>query len=365
MKSKILRKIIFVIIGTLFCSASLFLTEFAIGSIYTTNCSEAKKVSYAIDAIALSNNATFVDYEFKFENPSGKRLNSRAFFKEEYGIETESVMLVTSKYSHSRIEASDIQAACDGKNFKIDSISSMTNLTFCFDFKCVLTKTTLPKSRVGISESLAKRILNKTSDDDLTKDEILNLSKKILTISINGSILECSVYCYYTKSSNQSYFNRYLNGDFVVFHETEISPSNYNYVLTAVSYNVQVQKILNKLKYPNTDLTISLTDDSCVHKNIDLIITDYINRIKIEKPVLYISLVMFAGFGFFSGFYFLKLKNRYLLFIGSLLLTDLIMLWIFKLVTEPFIVISLSNYFCYISVVLFAILFIKKKYKYE
>lgn len=364
MKIRKFKKIVFAFIGAICCLSSLFATEFALGSVYAICSDTTSKASYAIDAIAQSNNASFINYEFHFDNSEAKRLNSRNFFKDNYDIETESVMLVTSMYSHSKIDFTDVQAIYNDTTFEINSLSLMTNLTSCFDFKCILTKTTLPKRRIGISESLAKKILNKEGDSDITIEEITELSQKVLNVQIDGVNFECSIYCYY-KHSSQSYFDRYLFGDFVVLHETEIVPSSYYYVLTAVSYHSQTKKILNKFIYPNDEFNISIINENLAYKEISSDVNSYINSIYIDHFILYIIAFLFIGVSLFTFFILLKIKNRYLYFICSLLLVDLIKLWVLKFISVPLITISFSNYYCYLVLIMFTILFIKKKYKNE
>ena len=344
------------------CTVSLLTCEFLIGSLFAINHSEIRKASYAIDTIALNNNATFVDYEFPFNNFESQKLNSRSYFREEYDIETESVMLVTSFYSHSRILTKDISITYENSPLLINTAISMTNLTFCFDFNCVLTKTSLPKNRIGISESLAKKILYKDENYEFTDADIYELSQKVINVKLDNLYLECAIYCYYKSSSKQSYFNRYLNGDFIVFHETEISPSKYSYVLTAVSYSQQVYKILNKLKYPDNAFEISLININFEHKNIRNDIKAYIDKLNIRNSFLLYSLCLLVSGGCYVAFVFIKNKNRYLIFILSLVLTDLIKHWILRFTTTPLIFVTFANFHCYLVILLFLILLIKKKY---
>lgn len=366
MKKINFKKIVFFLIGIIACTASLFSFELCFGSLNVLTCGNTRKASYAIDALTAENNAAFVNYNFSFENSDGKRLNSRQFFNDEYDIETESVMLVTSRYSFSKVPSSNINAICDERPLNIDSTLSMTNLTFCFDFKCVLTKSRIAKTKIGISEALAKHILGKDDKSSLDESDLSALALKTISVDLDSYSLDCTIYCYYKQSSVNSFFGRYLYGNFIVFHETEIAPPHYCYSLASVSHSEQTYKVLKKMNYSKNNIDISFIDAD--FKNIELNekIDNYIDGINIRNGFLFYFPLCAIGAGCFALFYFLKIKNRYLVLLSSMLVVDLIKMIVLHFSSTSFIILSLNTYYCYLPLLLFiGLLIIKKRYKNE
>lgn len=321
-----------------------------------------EKISYSIDTLSKEFNADYVNYSISKSEEDNKE-TSRSYFKNKYNLESGTIMLSQPYYTFSSFPFNKIEFENSGSRFLCNSALSIADLTFCFNFPCKITNASSKYKRVGVAHSTACKLLGHNADYKLSNEDLLFLQNNHYKIYVDKEEIDVCIYAIYDKSSFNSYFSSYLYGDFIVFHETEMTFNDTKFVLTAVPHRSFTKQLLDVFGNNFENFQISLTtknsqeiilnkkidaDVSVLTKNSTIIVlfccfaTLYLASlvlfIKIRKKISLICLLL-------PIFFFEIFKTAIFLLSSFFLLKWIIIPWFYYLGLFPFIILTLVDFY--------------------
>lgn len=236
-------------------------------SLSRLSATKNEKLSFSIDQLAYVNQSDFVNFSFNISNETVP--NSKYFFQQNYSIISNSIMSNQKYYIYSSFEGEIDNLYYGEASFQISSSILTGDLGNCFDFKSIMTNTISSNNKIGISNSLAHKILQKDINESLVNEDYSRLGSLSFFISLNNKLIECSIYNVYDRSSSNSFFNNVLYDDFVVFHERGVTLSTFDYVLASVPHRNTIEYLLESLGSDYELFNVSFSKSGGFSRNVE------------------------------------------------------------------------------------------------